>query len=152
MADEDKVARIITEPRDYDIDLRLLLTARLTSVYFNGLSIIRQGASDEDIIRVISRQLSGEGVVGLFGAAILNARDIRNCGQPAKHFCIYDTDAPGLESHADVTGTFDATLSRSAWKKAESTRRAALRDILGEHLVRATTPEALLSALRNAGI
>lgn len=147
--DDEFVARILTSPGDYDLNLGELLTSKLTSTYASGVSLIRTGASDQEIFHVVSTLMNGAGVQALVGAIVLQASEIR-CAN--KLFCVYDTDAPGLTMHADIVGTFDRSMSKSAWKKEESRRRRNLRDRMAPRLVRATSPPQLLVSLRQAGI
>jgi hypothetical protein len=153
--DDERVARIVVAPLDYDLTIDELLTSRLTQIYASGLSVIRRGASEKEILAVVDRLLAADGVNGLVGAAVLDAVEIRRCGAPAKHFSVYDTEEPGIEYHADVAGTFDRALmaaSRSGWTKEMKRRRSALRDVLTGRLLLADTRAALIDVLRAAGI
>lgn len=152
IAPRELVARVLTSPRDYDATIGEILTAKLTDCYRSGLSVIRQGASDDDILGTIGALLAAEGNDGLVGAVVLPAERIREIGEEAKHFCLYDTDSPVNTNHGDVVGTFSRDLSRSAWDKEMSRRRRALRDVLAENIVHAVQPPDLLAALRQSGI
>lgn len=128
------------------------MTKKLTSTYFKGLSVIRQGASDAEIIATVQKLMSAPEAGSLYGAIVVTATTVRSCGSPAKHFCVYDTDAPEAVSHGDIVGTFDQSLSKNAWGKEQGRRRYALRDALLPFVVEASTPGELLIALRTAGI
>lgn len=152
--DSELVARVITAPDGFDNDE--ILTSKLTSIYAKGLSCIRTGAPDAEILAVISALLAGDGAQSLIGAAVLPAAEIRACGSPAKHFCVYDTDADlagaQLSKHADVTGTYERSMSGAAWKGEQRRRRGALKAIFSARLVFANDPDQLLVELRRLGI
>lgn len=151
----DKLARIVTSPADYNLTDDELLTARLTSVFAVGLSVIRSGASDDEILSTIdsmlARQADGQ---SLIGAVVVDAKSIRDLGSPAgdQWFGVYATDAGTKAHHADITGTFPRLPSKSKSKAEQDNRRYRLRDLMASFLVRADTPLKLLAALRTAGI
>lgn len=147
--DCEVIARVLTEPADYDVNVNELLTVKLTSAHASGLSIIRTGTADDEILRIINRLMQAPDAQQLFGAVVMHAAEVR---EPRTHFCVYDTDAPGLTLHGDIVGTFDPQLSKSAWKREESRRRRALRDKMAAHVVRASTSATLLHELRKLGI
>lgn len=142
-------------PNHYDLDADQILTQKLTNAWARGVSLIRQGASDEEILSTIDTLLAAPEATDVAGAVVMRADAIRACLSPnaadAPHFCVYDTDAPGAESHADIVGTF-AALTPSAWRKEQALRRYALRDRMMNHVIRADSPEDLLRKLRGAGI
>ena len=67
-----------------DATIGEILTAKLTDCYRSGLSVIRQGASDDDILGTIGALLAAEGNDGLVGAVVLPAERIREIGEEAK--------------------------------------------------------------------
>ena len=145
---------MLTTPGDYDDTIQDLVSGKLTNCYSRGLSIIRTGASDDEILETISVLLAAEDAKGLVGAVVLPASVIRDIGgRQHHHFCVYDTDTPnGAQYHADIVGTFDPQASNSAWKKTQPKRRYALRDEMRKYIVEATTPTDLLAELRRSGI
>lgn len=152
--DGEIVARILTTPGDYDDTIQDLVSGKLTQCYARGLSLVRTGASDKEILATIATLLAAEDTKGLVGAVVLPASVIREVGGRANHtFCVYDTDTPsGAQHHADVVGTFDRVMTNSAWKREQPKRRYALRDEMRKFVVEATTPADLLAELRRAGI
>ncbi|OUC15763.1 MAG: hypothetical protein B0A82_05150 [Alkalinema sp. CACIAM 70d] len=131
------------------------MTAKLTSAFAVGLSVIRSGASDEEIITTIdsmlARQADGQ---SLIGAVVMDAKSIRELGSSDgdRWFGVYATDAGKKTHHADITGTFPQLASKSKSRAAQDSRRYRLRDLMASSLVRAETPDDLLAALRAAGI
>lgn len=148
--DDEIVARVLTAPGDWAHDE--LVTQKLTNLYFKGLSVIRAGASDSEILATIQTLMSAKGVESLVGAVVLTAGSVRQSGTPNKYFSLYDTDAPNAVAHGDIVGTFDASLSRNQWTKESARRRYALRDQMVQQIVTADTPTALLVKLRELGI
>lgn len=150
VADDEPLARILTAPWMYDEGQ--MLTSRLTQVSAGGVSLIRAGATDAEILSTIDNLLNGQAdPQTLIGAAVFGAHRIRSLGDPEKFFGIYHTEAPGKVRHADILATRPSG-TRSAQKKAEKDRRYLLRDTLIPLIVRADEPAALLTKLRAAGI
>lgn len=154
MPDGEVVARVLTTPGDYDDTIQDLVSGKLTNCYARGLSLIRTGASDKEVLDTIATLMAAEDAKGLVGAVVLPAGVIRDVGGRPNHaFCVYDTDTPsGAQHHADVVGTFEREKSKSAWGREQQKRRYALRDEMRKYVVEATTPADLLAELRRAGI
>lgn len=156
MPDGERLARIITTPAEYNAEQKVLERAKLTQIHTRGLSLIRSGAPDDEILATIAMLTSAEDKQELVGAVVIPAETIRGCGQPEKHFAVYDTDGTAgglpLTKHADLAGTFMAGLSTSAWKTEVSRRRKALVELMQANLLRAAEPQELLAQLRANGI
>lgn len=155
VSSNDLLARIITSPAHYDLTGSELLTAKLTSLYAVGLSVIRSGATDDEILETIDMMLGGQAEgQSLVGAVIIDAKSIRDMVSDTGDRCfgVYATDAGAKTHHADITGAFPRTGSNSAKKNEQSARRYKLRDVMADRIVRAETPDELLSALRASGI
>lgn len=151
----DLLARIVTTPAHYDLTTDELLTAKLTSAYSVGLSVIRSGASDGEIMETIDAMLDGQAEgQSLIGAIVVDTKSIREMCSPNGDRCfgVYATDAGTKTHHADITGAFPDMGSNSASKKEQSARRRRLRDLMAGKMVRAESPDELLSALRASGI
>jgi len=152
VTDDEVVARIITSPSDYNEDTGDVLTRRLTSLYGAGVSLVRSGASDDEIKETIFQLTGGPAAQNkLVGAAILKALDIRRLGNPEKWFCVYDTNAGEKKHHGDIAGT-SPSGTNSQIEKQQKVRRYKLKDELSNKLVLAADTDALIVAMRAAGI
>lgn len=144
------IARVVTTPGMYSEGE--LLTSKLTAIDSSGLSIIRQGASDEEILSTIN-QLVNEAAEPqtLHGAVVFRVADVREIGAPTRHFGIYHTPDADKVAHGDILATRPPG-SNSAVKKEQRTRRYALRDFMLGQIVQESDAGRLLAALRLRGI
>ena len=147
--DDELLARVLTSSIDADYSAKDILAARLTSAYGRGFSVIRSGASDEDILGVIDKLLASREGGLLIGAVVIPAAEIRS---PHKEFCVYDTDGIDIALHGDVVGTFPADMTKSASEKLRTRRRHSLRDRMLPKIVLSSERRDLLNLLRIAGI
>lgn len=150
IADDELIARVLTDPGGWKEGE--ILTAKLTNCFSRGLSVIRQGAADAEILSTVDALLRASDNQALIGAVVMPASEVRAVGDPIKQFCVYDTDAPEMVAHGDIVATMVRGMSNSAGRAEESARRRALRDRMTERIVLAATPNDLLVALRGAGI
>lgn len=153
VADEEIVARVVTSPDGYDETEETILTARLTTLYAGGFSIIRQGASDAEVLSTIDELLKGgEDERSLVGAVVMTAGRLRvYANDDDRWFGVYATDDRGKHHHVDVFGTIPAG-TKSASDRAQKKRRYALAEDMLPLLLYAREPAALLARLRVAGI
>jgi len=153
VADEDVLARILTSPDGYDIDAREIVTGKLTQVYSCGLSVVRRGASDNEILETIHRLVNGQHEPQeLFGAAIFAADQIRGMGDGTRWFGVYATDDEAKKHHGDIAGTTPKAASKKAVKNEKTRRRYQLRDRITPQLITAANDQDLLRQLRESGI
>lgn len=143
------VARVLTSPDDYNESTATIITSRLTQIYAMGMSLIRQGATDQEIRDTVVELLNGGAEERrLVGAIVTDAklyRSFTNNDDQARWFGVYATDSMGKQRHGDVLGL---TVS----KTAQSKRRHKLAAELKPFIVPATEIEELLPLLREAGI
>lgn len=149
--DSELVARVFTDPASYARSTEMIVGSSVTSVHAGGLSVIRQGASDEEILATINNLLSQFEAQNLVGAAVTVAETFRVLGDPEKWFGVYATDDDAKEHHGDLLGTIPSGTTKGI-NKLKSHRRAELRKALTEHLVFESNPETLLLRLREIGI
>lgn len=143
------IARILTSPAGYDISTGEILTARLVAAYSSGISVVRQGASDDEIKLTVEQLTSGTAEPNtLVGASILQVGKIRSLGDGTQWFCVYDTDEGVKKHHADIVGTFPTGLNRSQEKKEKSRRRQSLKILFESHVYQAQTLDDLIRAFR----
>lgn len=150
VADEEPVARVLTSPGMYTNDD--IITQKLTAAAAGGVSIIRSGASDQEILDTISNLVENQAETQtLVGAVVVQASQIRSLGDAEKWFGVYHTIAPNKASHGDILATTPAGTS-SQRKRLHQERRYRLRDVMRNSIVFATEPDELLAALRQAGL
>jgi hypothetical protein len=118
--DHEVLYRMFTDPVDVDQYGRLAREA-FSSVYKNGLSIIRAGASDNDVRTIVSDILSVKQgrpfkkILAVFRIACTSFRHFRmmHQGNLVKGFCVYDQTVPRvLNQAAPPVPTHGAVLSR----------------------------------------
>lgn len=149
---DELVARILTSPDGFDEDAGLILHQKLLACYSLGLSVLRQGATDQEITLTIEILTQGlEHPRTLFGAALTRVSDIRQLDAGERFFAVYATDAPYNDHHADIMGTAPKAESKNQARKAETSRRKKLRDLIQTKLLPASNPPSLIAALRSAG-
>lgn len=152
VSSDELVARILTSPDGFDEDAGVILHQKLLACYSLGLSVLRQGASDQEItstVRLLTQE--SEQPRTLFGAALTRVADIRQLDAGARWFAVYATDAPDNDHHADIMATTPKADSKNKVRKAESARRKKLRDLMQAQLLPASDPTTLIAALRAAG-
>jgi hypothetical protein len=117
--DAEMVARILTSPNAYNLDAACIITERLTVLYSAGLSVLRQGASDEEIIGTIETLLAGGAEPKtLVGAVVMRAGKFRSyASNDNRWFGVYATDDEGKLHHVDVLGTTPVAESKGAVKR-----------------------------------
>lgn len=148
--DDEPIARVLTSPGMFTNEE--ILTQRLTAASAGGVSIIRAGASDGEILATIQNLLENQAVPQtLIGAVVIGASAIRSLGDPERWFGVYHTDAPAKFHHGDILATVPEG-SGNQKKKLSSERRYLLRDVMKESIVYADTAPALLAALRAHGL
>jgi hypothetical protein len=146
----EKLARILTTPDDYDESASTIITSRLTAIYAMGMSVIRQGATDNEIEKTVNELLSGGTMPRkLFGAAVIAAHQIRAfCNDDDTHtrwFGAYATDDKDKTHHGDIFGVM-------ANKNQQSKRRGKLAIGMSSLIINEDTISGLIVKLRNAGI
>lgn len=147
--DGEKLARIFTSPGLYDLEDQCLIRSKLTAIHSRGLSIIRQNASDEEIVLTVRELIEGQSEPQtLVGAAFFRAIKVRSLGGEERWFCVYHTPSVDKNLHADLLGTIPSSESKAQQKKVLSTRRRALEGFLYAHIIRATTVAELIEILR----
>lgn len=147
--DGEMLARLFTSPALYDIEADEIVRSRITSVHSRGLSIIRQSASDEEIVLTV-RELTESAAERqtLIGASFFRAVRIRSLADPDRWFCVYHTPAPHKTHHADLLGTMPNARSKSQRRNQLSDRRNALAELLFNHLVRIESVGELIHHFR----
>lgn len=150
ISNEELLARVLTTPGGYSNDE--ILTQKLTSAAGPGLSVIRKGASDAEILDTISNLIDGQAIPQeLLGAAVFSAEDLRTLGKPDRWFGVYHTPDAGKLHHADVLATTPSG-SKNQQKVQSSQRRGLLRDMLMKSILFEGEAQALLRALRENGL
>lgn len=146
---EELVARVLTSPDAYEEATSTILSSKLTHIYSLGMSVIRQGASDDEIKHTVHDLLSGGSEPRhLIGAVVANGTMIRAYGNEddaAQWFGLYATDDRGKLRHGDVFGT---TVSKGQQQK----RRHRLAADMQPLVVPAADVVDLISKLRAAGM
>ncbi|WP_312218458.1 hypothetical protein [Brevundimonas sp.] len=146
----EMLARVLTSPGMYTAGE--ILTAKLTSANSSGVSLIRCGASDDEIRSTIDCLMTkGAEPQELLGAVVFSALDLRRVGEPEEHFSVYHTPDSDKTHHADILARTPAG-SKSAVKKIERDRRYSLRDFMAQNIIQADSVDLLLPLLRRAGI
>lgn len=147
VANGELVARILTSPDQYDEATSTILTQKLTHLYSLGLSVIRQGASDAEILGTIE-ELMTKAVEprNLVGAVIIGVQSLRDyVDGDVRWFGVYATDDRGKVHHVDVLGT-------KANGNTQKKRRYRLANDMLQLVVFENEPAELLKKLRSAGI
>lgn len=149
ISDEQLVARILTSPDSYNESTSTILTGKLTQVYSIGMSVIRQGASDEEIRKTIEDLTTGGSEQKrLIGAVVASAAMFRSYVTEEtgfKWFGLYATDDRGKLNHGDVLGT-------TTTSKQQQKRRYRLATDMQNHVLVSTECEELICKLREAGM
>lgn len=150
IANDERLARILTTPGGYSNGD--LLTQKLTSASSSGVSVIRSGASDMEILSTIENLLMNQAEPQeLVGAALFAAATVRSLGEAEAWFRIYHTPDDAKTHHADILAT-TPTGSKSQQRSASSRRRAALKEALTLGLILESKPDGLLKELRSKGL
>lgn len=152
VGDDELIARVLTSPDAYEEDTATIVTGKLTSLYSLGLSVIREGAGDEEIITTINDLLDGAAEPKkLVGAIVVKAAMLRSYADPAQWFGVYATDDRNKSHHVDIFGTTPEGGSSKA-NRARKERRYTLADDLSSQIVFADDSATLVEKLRTAGI
>lgn len=143
------IARILTSPDAYSETTATILTERLTHLYSMGMSVVRAGASDQEIADTVNNLLTNAAEQKrLVGAVVLPASAFRtyaNDDDASRWFAVYATDDRGKLHHGDVFGT-------RCSKKQQSRRRHKLAEDMLPHLVAAADVGDLIQKLRQLGM
>lgn len=150
VANEELIVRVVTSPDGYDMEAGELLTSKLTALFSSGVSIIRQGASDDEIKLTVQELTSTAEPRSLIGAVIVQASQVRFLDQSGRSYCVYDTPDRGKTHHADLMCTMPNQGSNSEKKRLMTERRHALKELFMNHLVRSSTVEDLIAVVRQA--
>lgn len=147
------VARIFTTPDTVSADTQEIIWNKLVRVYSDGLSMFRSGCTEAQIREAVNRlTTNGEEPNSLAGVTLIPAENVREAGQPAKWFCVYDTTAAEFDVHADLIGAWtDKTLSKSKQRAERESRLRELRRRFNSAFVPSTTVEELVIELRARG-
>jgi hypothetical protein len=122
--DHEVLYRMFTDPVDVDKFGRLAREA-FSSAYKNGLSIIRECASDDDVKNIVSDILSVKQgrpfkkILAIFQVGCVSFRHFRSMyqGNLGKAFCVYDQTVPRmLDVSAPPVPTHGTVLSRSLFE------------------------------------
>lgn len=151
VADDELIARILTSPEGYDETENTIVTKKLSDIYSIGMSVIRQGASDDEILGTISdltEKAADES--SLIGAVLLEAKELRAYLDEERWFGVYATDDRKKLHHGDVFGTFPQG-SKSQRLKITGRRRYRLRDDLVGKIIFDSEPASLLAQMRQRG-
>jgi hypothetical protein len=151
--DDELLARILTSPNGYNLTSSTVIRERLQVIYSSGLSIIRAGASDQEILDTISELTSGDDPKTLVGAVLLTARTVRSYihDDYSQWFGVYATDAGEKVRHADILGTTPNAGSKNARRRMQDDRRYKLADDMNSMILFETDPASLVVKLRQAG-
>jgi hypothetical protein len=126
---------------------------RLMHLYLSGMSVIRQGANDDEIFSTIDELMSGGAEQRkLIGAVVMPTSFVRQFQDPQRWFAAYATDVPGKSHHADLCGTKPTAVSKSQAEKQQRHRRYEFERELRQRIVFADQPALLVEQLRHAGI
>lgn len=151
--DNERIARILTSPGAFDLKVDQILTQKLSSVYASGLSVIRTGASDDEIKKTIDVLMNSQAEPqALIGAALVHVDEIRKVGSEARWFGVYATEEEEKKHHADIMGTTPPAESNNQRRVSQDSRRYELRDMMATRIIRSADAEELISLLRQAGI
>lgn len=146
---EEVVARILTSPDSYDENTSTIITQKLTQIYSLGMSIIRQGASDQEIIDTVTDLLgNAQEARKLVGAVVIGVEKLRsyaNDDDNRRWFGVYATDDRGKSHHGDVLGL-------TVKKKEQQRRRYKLAEDMAPLIIEAIDQLDLIAKLRAAGI
>lgn len=153
VAGHELIARVMTSPDGYNESEETIIAGKLTQLYAGGLSTVRQGASDDEILATITELMTGgEEQRSLVGAVVMTAEKLRlYANDDDRWFGVYATDDRGKHHHIDVFGTVPAG-GTSARERAKRQRRYKLAEDMLPLLVYADEPADLLARLRAAGI
>ena len=148
--DGEVLARVLTNPGHYDNDE--ILTQKLTATTSSGVSLIRQGASDQEILLTIDTlMVNSAEPQNLVGAAVFSVDMIRELEGDMRWFGVYHTPDGAKSHHADILAT-TVTGTGSFKKREDKARRSKLRDVMMPSIIFAQLPNTLLTELRRAGI
>ena len=153
VADEERIARVLTAPDGFEPSTGTILTAKLQHIHSHGLSVIREGAADAEILKTVERLTkSGAEARTLVGAVVIQSSIIRGFADFQRWFGVYATDEGELEHHADILATTPQVDGTKARARVAKERRYALQHRLQENIIYATEGAELLDRLRAAGI
>lgn len=148
--DDELVIRVLTSPDGYDTSQGEVLTRKFTALFSSGVSLIRQGASDDEIRQTIGGLTSTAEPNSLIGCVLVRASAIRLLEAPERAFCVYDTEDGGKTHHADILCPMPNQASRSQDKRKNEARRRTLRELFEKHIKRVTDIQDLIAVIRGA--
>lgn len=129
--DDEILYRMFTDPVDVDQYGRLAREA-FSSAYKNGLSVIRERASDDDVRRIVSDILSvkqgnkPKQILAVFQVSCVSFRHFRSMhqGNLVKAFCVYDQTVPRvLEVGEPPVPTHASVFSRCLFEAPKVRRQ-----------------------------
>jgi hypothetical protein len=151
--DGERIARVLTAPDGFEPSTGTILTAKLQHIHSHGLSVIRGGAADSEILDTVERlTTSGAEQRTLVGAVVVHASVIRDFADSQRWFGVYATDEAKLEHHADILATTPRVDGTRARARVAKERRYTLQQRLQENIIYAAESNELLDLLRAAGI
>lgn len=152
VSNTERIARILTSDGDEN-NPDSILRSTLSSVYSCGLSTVRQGATDQEILETINLLTDAKNPVKfLVGASLLNVSEARAFNAGNRWFGIYATEDELKTHHADILGTAPPAPSNSALRREQSHRRNALRLAMLPNIILSSDPGELIKLLRSHGI
>lgn len=146
--DSELIVRVLTSPDGMDADTGEILTRRLTALFSSGVSVIREGASDDEIRLTVRELTSAAEPQRIVGCVLVRASAIRHLDPNLRAYCIYDTPDGSKERHADILCTMPTEPSRSQQDRRKEARRRALRDLFQKHTKAVASVEELISIVR----
>jgi hypothetical protein len=151
IADDELIARILTSPDGYNETEHTIVTSKLSDIYSLGMSVIRQGASDAEILATIGELTSSaHDERNLVGAVLLETKEVRAYLDDERWFGVYATDDRGKSHHGDILGTFP-DVSNNQKQKITGRRRYRLRDDIIGKIIFSEDPAELIEELRARG-
>jgi hypothetical protein len=146
------LVRVLTDPKQYSLTDGELLDAPMQGIHGRGFSMIRSGATDEEIrstIRLLVEQSSEPQT--LAGAATISVETVRAMEADTRWFGVYATDAEGNDHHADILGTAPQGTKKEV-NDLRILRRRKLKQVLEGSIIIATNEDDLILKLREIGV
>ncbi len=132
----ERLVRLISSPRDYDPDRRLLLEQPFYKVYSNGLSVCRSIATNSDVtdlaIEALTQKLdeSPRRFIYVCEASAEEVRSIES-DPDGRVFCIYDQTVSRRDASKTPVPTH-ATIFQRLPAAGTPDRKRRLRDLAGK--------------------
>lgn len=122
VCNDELVIRVLTSPDGYETSNGEVLTRKLTALFSSGVSLIRQGASDDEIKQTVAELTTTAEQNSLIGCVLVKASAIRLLEFPERSFCVYDTEDNGKTHHADILCTMPNQEAKSQDKRKNEAR------------------------------